>query len=251
MGNQSLVKNNFGSKALNYRLSPTHSNLDDLERMINFLKPKHNDIILDVATGTGHTAIAFAKANSRVIAIDITKEMLLQAKIASKQANVDNMSFLEADAHNLPFRDNVFDIVACRFAVHHFYNAQKALKEMCRVLKSQAKFYILDCSVIDGDKTEREINRLEALRYNSHVYSFSKRQWLKLLKDLPLEIKNVDYLKRQYKLPEWFDRMGTTNDNRQKIFELLNNLPESSKIFYQFSQIFIDTYYIEIIAKKI
>jgi hypothetical protein len=45
MGNQSLVKNNFGSKALNYRLSLTHSNLDDLERMINFLKPKHWSVI--------------------------------------------------------------------------------------------------------------------------------------------------------------------------------------------------------------
>jgi ubiquinone/menaquinone biosynthesis C-methylase UbiE len=127
----------------------------------------------------------------------------------------------------------------------------KALKEICRVLKPEAKFYILDCSVIDGDETEREINRLEALRDNSHVYSFSKRQWLKLLKDLPLEIKNIDLLKRQYKLPEWFDRMGTTNDNRQKIFKLLNNLSESSKIFYQFSQTFIATYYIEIVAKKV
>ncbi|OSS42709.1 2-heptaprenyl-1,4-naphthoquinone methyltransferase [Desulfurella amilsii] len=251
MGNQDIVKNNFGSKALNYRLSSTHSNSDDLERMINFLKPKHNDIVLDIATGAGHTAIAFAKVNSNVVAIDITKEMLLQAQIASKQASVDNIEFLEADVHNLPFRDNFFDIVACRFAVHHFYNVQKTLKEMCRVLKPEAKFYILDCSVIDGDETEMVINRLEALRDSSHVYSLSKRQWIKLLKDLPLEIKNIDLLKRQYKLPEWFDRMGTNNDNRQKIFELLNNLSENSKSFYQFSQTFIDTYYIEIIAKKL
>ena len=186
MENQSAIKNNFGSKAINYRLSSTHSNLIDLERMIDFLKPKPDDMVLDVAT-----------------------------------------------------------------VLVHFYNIQKALQEMCRVLKPKAKLYVLDCSVIDGEEIERQINRLEVLRDNSHVCSYSKRQWIDLLKSLPVKIDYINLIKTQYKLPEWFDRMGTSADNRQKIFELLNNLSKDSKTFYQFNETFIDSYYIEIIAKKI
>jgi len=249
--NQSAIKNNFGSKAINYRLSSTHSNLIDLERMIDFLKPKPDDMVLDVATGAGHTAVAFARNKCSVVAIDITKEMILEAKKTLLHSNVYGVEFLEADVHRLPFKDETFDIVACRFAAHHFYNIQKALQEMCRVLKPKAKLYVLDCSVIDGEEIERQINRLEVLRDNSHVCSYSKRQWIDLLKSLPVKIDYINLIKTQYKLPEWFDRMGTSADNRQKIFELLNNLSKDSKTFYQFNETFIDSYYIEIIAKKI
>lgn len=69
MGNQNQVRKNFGQRAADYRLSSTHGDLADLERMINLIKPAPGATALDVATGGGHTAIALAKAAAKQLGI--------------------------------------------------------------------------------------------------------------------------------------------------------------------------------------
>lgn len=250
MGNQNEVRKNFGQRASEYRLSTTHGNPVDLERMINLIKPTSDDIALDVATGGGHTAIALAKYVKQVVAIDITPEMLAEAEMASNQESVSNISFRTEDVHNFNISDSQFDIVASRFAVHHFSNVKRALREMCRVLKPGGKFYILDCSVFDGEEPEKEINRIELLRDSSHQCSYSPRLWHQLLKELPLTIDHTSLLKEQYELPRWFDRMGTDQNSREEIFRILNSLSVEGKIRYPFGDDYITTYRFEILATK-
>ncbi len=251
MGNQSKVQKNFGPKASDYRFSTTHGNPADLGRMLNLLKPHSEEIALDVATGGGHTAIALAKYVNKVVAIDITPEMLAEAEVASKQADINNIVFQMEDVHNLNYPDGQFNIVVSRFAAHHFFNAKKAVREMCRVLRPGGKFYILDCSVFGGDETEKEINRIELLRDSSHRCSYSPRQWNRILQELPLTIQHTAFFKENYELPQWFDRMETNNSNRQEIFRILNNLSETGKVFYPFKDDYITTYRYEVLAIKI
>lgn len=250
MGNQNEVRKNFGQRASEYRLSTTHGNSVDLERMINLINPTSDDIALDVATGGGHTAIALAKYVNQVLAIDITPEMLVEAEKASKQESINNIAFRTEDVHNFNILDCQFDIVASRFAVHHFSDVKRALKEMCRVLKPGGKFYILDCSVFDGEEPEKEINRIELLRDSSHQCSYSPRLWHQLLRELPLTIDHTSLLKEQYELPRWFDRMGTEQNSREEIFRILNSLSAESKIRYPFGDDYLTTYRFEILATK-
>ena len=91
MGNQNEVRKNFGQRASEYRLSSTHGNPADLERMINLIKPSPDASALDVATGGGHTAIALAKYVNQVV-VDITPEMLAEAKMASSQEGISNIA---------------------------------------------------------------------------------------------------------------------------------------------------------------
>lgn len=250
MSNQNEVRKNFGQRASDYRLSSTHGNPTDLERMINLIKPRSDASALDVATGGGHTAIALAKCANQVVAIDITPEMLAEAKTGASQAGISNITFRAEDVHNLNISDCQFDIVASRFAVHHFFDVNRALQEMCRVLKPGGKFYILDCSVIDGEETEKEINRIELLRDSSHQCSYSPRLWHQLLKELPLTIDHTSMFKEQYELPRWFDRMGTDQNSREEIFRILNSLSAECKIRYPFGDDYITTYRYEILATK-
>jgi ubiquinone/menaquinone biosynthesis C-methylase UbiE len=250
MGNQNEVRKNFGQRASEYRLSTTHGNPVDLERMVNLIKPSSDDLALDVATGGGHTAVSLAKYVKHVVAIDITPEMLAEAKVAASQEDINNITFMADDVHSLNFPDNQFDIVASRFAVHHFSDVQRALREMCRVLKKGGRFYILDCSVYDGDEPEKEINRIEWLRDSSHQCSYSPRLWHQLLKELSLTIDHTSLIKEQYKLPQWFDRMETSYKNREEIFRILNGLSDECKIRYPFGDDYITTYRFEILATK-
>lgn len=251
MGNQSKVRQNFGQRASDYRFSSTHGNPADLERMVTLINPSPDAVALDVATGGGHTAIALAKYVKQVVAIDITPEMLAEAEAASNQQGIDNIEFLIEDVHNLHVSECRFDIVASRFAAHHFSDIKKALREMCRVLKPGGKFYILDCSVADGDEPEQKMNLIESLRDSSHQFSYSPRLWKQLLDDLPLTTHHMMLYKDQYELPQWFDRMGTDQNNRQEIFRILNALSANSKIQYPFGEDYITTYRIEILASRV
>ena len=51
---------------------------------------------------------------------------------------------LKADVHELPFKGETFDYVICTEAFHHYYNQEKALKEMYRVVKEKGKVIIVD-----------------------------------------------------------------------------------------------------------
>lgn len=251
MENQNKIQQNFGKNASNYRYSSVHNDPVDLDRMVKLLNPQLEDKVLDVATGAGHTAIKIAGYIKKVVAIDITREMLSQAKKQSDEKGIDNIEFCIEDVHNMKFADNTFDIVASRLAAHHFSNIKNALKEMCRVLKPGGKLYILDCSVVDGDESEKMYNKIEFLRDSSHVYSYSSRLWNEMLKELPLKVQKTNFYKLRYELPMWFDRMGATSKNRDEIFKILNNLSGKTKKEYSFSNDYITTYRIEILAKKI
>lgn len=250
MKDQNKIQHNFGTNASNYRYSSVHNNPEDLDRMVELLKPQPQDKVLDVATGAGHTAIKLAGYAKQVTAIDITREMLLEAKKQEDENGINNIEFIIEDVHHMKFPDNTFDIVVCRLAAHHFSDIKKALKEMCRVLKPSGKLYILDCSTADGVESEEMFNKIEMLRDDSHVYSYSPHIWAELLEKLPLTVEKTNFYKLRYELPQWFDRMKTEQNKRKEIFKILANLSRETSKFYPYGKDYITTYRIEILAAK-
>lgn len=249
MDKDELIKESFGKRAEQYRESTIHGNSVDLQRMSDMLG---NDLekALDVATGGGHTAIKMAEISEKVIAIDITPEMIKEAGKLADSKVLTNIEFRLMDVHQLDFPDESFDVVATRFAAHHFRDINAALAEMTRVLKPGGKMYILDCSVIDGNMTESVINHIELLRDSSHKCSYSPRQWEQLLKELPLEIEHMELQMAEYQLPEWFDSLGTPQEKREEIFCYLDSLTPTLRRNYLYSSMFMTTYRIEILACK-
>jgi SAM-dependent methyltransferase len=95
--------------------------------------------ILDLASGTGEPALTMARAVGReghVTATDLGAGMLALAQENAQHDGLTNLSFQEADAHALPFADESFDRVTCRFGVMYFADVGQALSEIRRVLKS-------------------------------------------------------------------------------------------------------------------
>lgn len=124
------------------------------EKIINVAQPKENDVILDVGTGRGLHAIGFAKAleKCKVIGIDVWSQTSLSGNRMEKaleNAKIEGVSekvgFKNADARELPFLDEYFDVVVCSFVLHNIgKNWRKALKEMIRVLKTNGKLVITE-----------------------------------------------------------------------------------------------------------
>lgn len=88
--------------------------------------------VLEIATGPGLLAKHVAYAAKKMIATDYSEGMIAEAK---KGECPDNLTFEVADAHQLPFDDNSFDVVLIANALHVMPEPEKALQEIDRVLK--------------------------------------------------------------------------------------------------------------------
>jgi len=108
------------------------------DRLVKIIKPASNNKILDVATGTGVVAIAMAqavKASGRVMAVDLSENMLEQAGLSVKQMGLTNVDFFTMDAQVLDFKSNYFDAVTCSFGLFFIPDMLAALREWHRVSK--------------------------------------------------------------------------------------------------------------------
>jgi len=99
--------------------------------------------VLDVATGTGAQALAFAETGAEVVGIDLSESML---RIARRKAHSRNVAFRVADASELPFRNACFDVCCVSFGLHEMPVSvrQQALLDMARVTKENGKLVIVD-----------------------------------------------------------------------------------------------------------
>jgi ubiquinone/menaquinone biosynthesis C-methylase UbiE len=90
--------------------------------------------VLDVAAGTGNASIPAAERGAKVTASDLTPELLEAGRERAEAAGVE-LEWVEADAENLPFEDESFDVVmssiGAMFAPHH----QEVADELVRVCR--------------------------------------------------------------------------------------------------------------------
>lgn len=112
-------------------------------KVVEFAGAKKGSCVLDVATGTGKQAFAFGKKDYDVTGIDISEAML---SVANKNNRYINVKFQVADATNLPFEDNSFDVSCISFALHDMPLTirEKVLNEMARVTKPAGLIVIVD-----------------------------------------------------------------------------------------------------------
>lgn len=108
------------------------------QAILDFAELKPGMTVLDLASGAGEPALSVAKCvapTGHVTATDLSPQMLQIAEHNARQVGLNNMSFQQADAHHLPFADESFDRVTCRIGVMYFWDCQRALEEIRRVLK--------------------------------------------------------------------------------------------------------------------
>lgn len=133
-------------KATWNKFSPGWKKWDDLT--MDFLKPmgdeiirqlnlNDSDVVLDVAAGTGEPGLSIASKlkSGKVIITDLAEDMLAIARENAAKRGIRNIETRVCDVCELPFADNTFDKISCRFGFMFFPDMLLAAKEMVRVLK--------------------------------------------------------------------------------------------------------------------
>ena len=137
-------------KATWNKFSPGWKKWDDLsmefikpqgDEIIRLLDPKENELILDIAGGTGEPGLSIATLlkGGKVIIADLSEGMLEVANEKAAKRGITNIETKVCDACNLPFADNTFDSISCRLGFMFFPDITLAAKEFYRVLKPGGK----------------------------------------------------------------------------------------------------------------
>jgi len=107
------------------------------EAIIAAIKPSGNDVVLDIAAGTGEPGLTIATMlnGGKVVITDVAGDMLVIAKENADRRGISNIETAACDVCELPFEDHSFDAISCRFGFMFFPDMQLAAKEMARVLK--------------------------------------------------------------------------------------------------------------------
>ena len=222
------VRQQYGSVGNAYVTSAGHATGNDLARMVELAQPTPGTRMLDIATGGGHVARAFAPHVGSIIASDLTPEMLAHTEQAFAEWGLTNVSVEVTDAEALPFADEAFDLVTCRIAPHHFPDVAAFVGEVFRVLVAGGRFVLVDSTVPDGEDGAF-FNRFEKLRDPSHVRSLTIGEWTGLLEETGFDIEETETFTKVHAFAEWTARSRTSPEDTGKLQRMMLDAPGSTR----------------------
>lgn len=116
------------------------------KKAVQASKVQPGDHVLDCATGTGDLAFEFKKAvghSGEVTGTDFCQEMIEHAPEKAKKKQLV-VKFEVADAMNLPYEDNRFDVASIAFGIRNVDDPHRCLQEMARVVKPGGRVVVLE-----------------------------------------------------------------------------------------------------------
>ena len=239
---KSLVQQQFGAHAAAYATSAVHAKGESLARVVELVQPQRDWQALDIATGAGHTAAAFAPHVAHVIASDITEEMLEEARKLAAARDLADMETAVADAEALPFADARFDLVTCRIAAHHFPDVPRFVAEVQRVLKAGGSFALVDNISPDALSTpgftEPELadaaaryNAFEKLRDPSHGRCLGLGEWGAVITAAGLDVRHQEILPKSMEFAPWAARMDVDAPTIARLRSMLEEITPALQAF--------------------
>ena len=254
MEHNEVIRREFSKQATGFGdTGLTLSRQDILDWIVDTLPLHENFRVLDVAAGTGHLSRAIAPHVLEVVAIDITPGMLEEARKEAARCNLDNISFEEGKAEDLPYKDDFFDLVVSRLAIHHFEKPRVQLSEMVRVCKPLQSVGVID--ILSPDERVADFyNHLERLRDPSHTVALTKKQMIRIMGAVGLTVDTFETRDIKVDFQRWVQMTRTEPDTVELIqTELMQDvtkktttgmrpfLEEGSLKFYQVWSIAIGT----------
>lgn len=221
------VQAQFGASSDAYATSDIHAKGESLAILLELVQPQPDWQAVDVATGAGHTALAFAPYVARVVATDLTAEMLAKTAELAAARGLTNVETRPADAEALPFDDASFDLVTCRLAFHHFPNPRRAIAEFARVLKPGGVLGFTDNIVVPEKQAAGYYNAYEKLRDPSHNWVYPLVRLQVMFEEAGLKVETTRELSKEFEFHEWADRQHVSDANKAKLLEMMHHIPEA------------------------
>jgi len=228
------VRERFGRAAERYVRDQGFASGDDLAAAARMLKPTPEDNLLDVACGGGHTALYFAPLVRSVVASDLTMQMLKKAQeYISEEGGVENVTFREADAEDLPFPAGAFTLLTCRIAPHHFPDVPRALREFHRVLRRGGRMAVIDTLLPEDSEVAEFYQTMERMRDPTHIRAYSEDEWVGMMQEAGLIVHETMVFTKTHDFQEWAKRAGLTREGIKQLNQYFIDAPPKAHDYFQ------------------
>jgi len=206
---ESLVTDQFGSRAEAYLASVVHAQGEDLQALVDMARGHPAARVLDLGCGGGHVSYAVAPEVAEVTAYDLSAEMLTVVAKEAARRGLGNVVTRRGPAETLPFEAASFDFVFCRMSAHHWRDFEAGLREAARVLRPGGRAGFVDVISPGVPVLDTFLQAAEILRDPSHVRNRSRAEWEAATADAGF----VASVARSYRLrldyAAWVERMRT------------------------------------------
>jgi len=163
------IRDQFGKQAEGYARLVRSKADPSFTRYVEALQLTNHDEVLDVGCGTGLLSLSLAGIAKHVTGIDLTPEMLQQARALQSELKIGNVDWQQGDILPLPFQDDAFSIVLTKATFHHLANPAAVLAQMIRVCEPGGRISVSD---LTPDPTKAaSFDQVEKLRDPSHVHA--------------------------------------------------------------------------------
>lgn len=223
------VQAQFSRQAQKYEASPVHANGEDLKWIVEVAALTGTERVLDVGTGTGHTAMALSRSARTVIGADLTERMVESSTSLAEERGLVNVQFVVSDVVRMPFPSAYFDLVTCRLAAHHFADPDGAVAEVARVLKPGGRIILVDHIAPESPKLDQFINRLDWLRDGSHVREWTISEWLDKLRRVGIDAQEVKTWNLPLDFDWWIQQSSPTGERHEEIVQMLKNADDETR----------------------
>jgi len=198
---------------------------NNLLKMIEHLDKRN---IIDIGAGTGITLIDIVNHYNDVnlaVALDISDKML---------ENIKNDKIIKqcADAHYIPYNDNIFNLAIAKQSLHYMENIAQVFSEIYRILDNNGSVIIgqlMPYGNQDYDYWKKIINVRQPLRKNYLTFQFV----MELLLNNNFHIESVISFRVKESLNQWIERYNNMDSTKAQLLKnLLLNAPSYYKKIY-------------------
>ena len=231
-----LVERQFGPRAAAYVGSAVHSRGPDLQWIGEQVAGTRPGLALDLGAGGGHVSYALAARAKRVIACDLSAEMLAAVAATAEARGLANIETRVCDIQALPFADASADCAASRFSAHHWGDLGAALRDCRRVLKDGATAVFADAVSPGSALLDTHLQTIELLRDPSHVRDYAIEEWVAVLQAAGFTVQAVKRFRIRIDFAPWIERMQTAPEHVEAIRSLQRQAPQEVASHFEIAE---------------
>lgn len=218
----------FNTHADKYASSEVHRFGASLPVLIEYAAPEDTDVVLDIATGTGNTALSLAPHVAQVVGLDMAEKMLAHAQQRAHEEGQRHTIFVRGSAEDLPFLAETFTLVTSRHAPHHFRDVATFLAEAYRVLKGGGRLVLAD-QISPNAEIKPWLDRFHITRDPSHHEQRTVSEWRELAQAVGFRWAGETLVPYRMDFGWWTQQSGCTPERITALRQQMASLSQAQQ----------------------